>query len=688
MKGEPRRAAVAFVWHMHQPAYDDPTVGEPILPWARLHATGAYFDLAWLHARHPAMRSTVNFVPVLLDQLEACAGGRRDRFWHLSRKPARDLTRSERAFLLEHFFSVHHEQGVRARPRYWSLYNRRGAGVDAFSDADLRDLQALFNLAWFGAAARIEYPLLAAMEQKGQGFREDEKRKILDIQIATVRRVLDLYRALAAEGRVELTCTPYNHPILPLLIDSDHLARALPDAPRPPRFAYPEDAQTQVVRGRARHAEVFGRPAVGMWPAEGAVSPEACAVLAAAGAEWFATDEAQLFAALPPDTPRAALYHPYRLETAAGPLAAVFRDRSLSDLIGFTYAQNPTEVAVADLVARLKSIGRNTPADPALVVIALDGENPWEAYPGHGAPFLTALFAAIATDPDLEAVTVRAHLAAHPPTRTLSSIGSGSWINGDYGIWIGKPVENAAWRMLGEARRAAEAAPPEARAAALEHLYVAEGSDWFWWYGEPFQSDQDAEFDRLFRHRLSAAWAALGQVPPAELERPLALGRERLVHTAPRQLLSPRFAPGPSTFYEWVGAGRIGLLEGGAMHHVHPVLAALRYGFDLERLYLRLEPAEGGLVPERFEIGIGDQVVRVDPAGAAWLGDRALPAKAHAGIIELGVAFDALQVAPGGRLELSIRAMRGDICQARYPQAGTLDVTRPDAEYALRQWSA
>lgn len=678
------RAAVAFIWHMHQPAYVDPDGREPILPWARLHATGAYFDMAWLHARHPQMRSTVNFVPVLLDQLEAYLGGRRDRFWTLSRMPARDLSADDRAFLLAHFFSVHTERGVRHRPRFWSLYNRREDGVQTFSDADFRDLQTLFNLSWFGAAARVEYPVLAAMEQKGRGFREDEKRKILDIQIAVLRRVLNLYRQLAATGQIELICSPYHHPILPLLIDSDQMARALPDAPRPTRFAWPQDARAQVRDGRARHAEVFGVPARGMWPAEGAVSPEACALLADEGVGWIATDEAQLFAALPDDAPREALYQPYILDTAKGPLTVVFRDRTLSDLIGFTYAQQAPEVAAADLVGRIKRIGQGGDAS-TLVTIALDGENPWEAYVQHGAAFLVAVFAALDADPDLHATTVSAHLADHPPQRRLATIGSGSWINGDYGIWIGKPVENTAWDLLGQTRAAVDAADAAHRAAAMAHVYAAEGSDWFWWYGEPFHSNQDMEFDALFRGRLKAAWRAIGAVPPSVLDQPLARASQ-IEAAPPRRLITPRFAAGPSTYYEWSGAGSLPLTRMGAMHQAHPVHGRLRYGFDLENAYLRLEPAPGA-IPATTRVTLGDAVLEVQPDGNVQA-EGPVQHKLYAGVLELGVPFTAANATPGTLLPVVIEVFRDGLRVARHPSVGAIDLPVPAADHALLHWSA
>lgn len=721
----PRPIHLALVWHMHQPSYRDPANAQLALPWVRLHSTRAYFDMAWLLEQHPDIRATINLVPVLVEQLRAYVDGERDRYWALSRKPARLLTPVERAFMLRHFFSVPVETDIRPRARYWRLHQRQRDGrrrPEDFSDGDLRDLQVLFNLAWFGFAARAEYPLIDALEKKGRDFSEDEKRKLLDLQIAVLRRLLPLYRRLAERGQIELTTTPYYHPILPLIIDSDAARRCQPQSPLPPRFAWPDDARRQVRDAIAAHEETFGETPRGFWPAEGAVSPEALGLLARCGVGWTATDEAQLWASLPAGQRKERdRYRPWRLDAEGGHIDVVFRDRTLSDLIGFTYARNPSAVAIEDLLGRLDALRARTedPHDdePLLVTIALDGENPWEHYPQSGRGFLEGLYAALGRRDDIVTVRVGDHLAAHPPRQRLETMHSGSWIGGDYHIWIGSAVENQAWRVLGEARQFFARHAPEADPAQVEqahrHLLQAEGSDWFWWYGDHFASENDEDFDHLFRAHLQAVYARFGAEPPAILDRSLYPGRLRDAATPPKALISPRFDTAQSTYFDWSGAGKVDLAgPAGSMYQAAQWFGRLRYGFDLERLYLRFEPVPDG-PPAAFDgltlrvqiRGRDDRIIelpldapaegRVRRLGATGATPTlnghettcGVLARVQHGVVEFGVGFADLDLDAGDRAGLSAHLMRGKVTLDRFPQHQDIDFTVPDASFEATHWT-
>ncbi len=710
---------LAFLWHMHQPNYRDPQSGELALPWVRLHACRAYYDMAWLLERHPSIKGTFNFVPILMEQLQAMVDGERDVWFQLARKPARELSGAERAFLLKHFFSVHAEGCIRPRPRYWSLYNRRSRGggpaglAHDFGERDLRDLQVLFNLAWFGFAARVEYPLIDALDRKGRDFSEDDKRKLLDLQIAVMRRVVPMYRRLAERGQIELTSTPYHHPILPLVIDSEAAERCQPDRARPPRFSYPQDAELQVQRAISSHTEHFGAPPRGFWPAEGSVSPEALALLSANGVQWAATDEAQLWKSLPGEERRADLYRPYRVTAGGADLNMVFRDRAMSDLIGFTYARNPAEVGVADLIRRVREAGQSMAGhkDEALVLIALDGENPWEYYPESGRPFLERLYSELGAAEDIRTVNIADHLEAHPPQRSLARIHSGSWINGDYGIWMGGAVENAAWAALGEARRffakVAEAGH-ERLEEAREHILTAEGSDWFWWYGDTFHSEQDGDFDRLFRGHLQQVYAKLGAEPPAALDRSLYPSAPSVEQRPPKGLVTPRFGEARSTFFDWAGAGVLDLSgPASSMYQGTRWFARLRYGFDLQNLYARLEPPSG------VELDLEGVVIRVRVRGeddhyaefplddlstaSMWrLGPDLHPTETSTlslhrrtdSLVELGLPFAKLHLVAGQSARVTVHLLKDRVELDRYPPAGELEFRVPDEHFESHNWSA
>ena len=675
------RINLALLWHLHQPSYREPEGEGFALPWVRLHSTRAYFDMAWMLERHPTVRVNVNLVPILVEQLTAYVNGERDRFWALSLKPARLLTESERSFVLTHFFSCHPDTCIRPRARYWTLYNRRGARADpgAFSDQDFRDLQVLFNLAWFGFASRVELPLVGALDRKGRDFTEDEKRKLLDLQIAVMRRVVPMWSRLAARGQVELTTTPYHHPILPLVYDSEAAERCQPERPRPTRFHAPDDAREQVQRAVAAHEGWFGVRPAGMWPAEGSVSPEVLALVAEAGVEWVATDEAQLWGSINAER-RADLYRPYRLALGERSLGAVFRDHALSDAIGFDYSKRPAEDAVGDFVGRIHAAadlmdGRD---ETPLVTVALDGENPWEYYPHSGHDFLERLYSALEHDERILTVCVGEHLRAHPPRRALAELKTGSWIDGDFHIWMGGAVENSAWDALGRARVAyAEHGPNE---EAYEHLLTAEGSDWFWWYGEPFQSEQDAEFDRLFRGHLRQVYRTLGLNPPSDLGRSLYPDAKATSARPPKGLIHPRFAEGASTWFDWNGAGVVELgSQTASMHRGQQLFRRLLYGFDSTHLYLRLEPNGGGLPPGATFL------VRARDLDIEW--SALQKSKLHAETPELGVSFEALGARPGDRVRVSLCLVVDGAEIERYPSPAPLEVVVPDPSYEARNWS-
>jgi alpha-amylase/alpha-mannosidase (GH57 family) len=707
---------LALIWHMHQPVYTDPVTGEAILPWVRLHAARAYYDMARTLAEFPGARVHVNLVPALLDQVEAAATGRvRDRYLELTRKPAADLTPREREFLFRNFFMIDWEMQIRPLPRYWELLQLRGQDLGrvdlaqvarSASVADLRDLQVLFNLAWTGFALRREDPTLRSLLAKGRGFDEADKLPVLDAQARAVASVVPLYRSLQDSGQIELTATPHYHPILPLLVDSDSAREALPDRPLPTPFRAPEDAHVQVRRARESHTRRFGRPPTGMWPAEGSVSPGAAAIFAAEGAQWIASDEGVLFRSLPQGTLREALYRPYRYSTEQGDVAMVFRDHGLSDLLGFTYQKLEARAAIEDLFNHLSAIGRGSRAP--LVSIILDGENPWEHYAHGGEEILRRLYDALQRrERDVEPVLLSEHLSRSPPAETLPRLHAGSWIEASFRIWIGHEEDRLAWEALGAVRRLWEEARSRGLAAAdlaaaYDDILIAEGSDWFWWYGDDFVTESAAEFDALFRDRLRAACRRLGVEPPRILESPIShLARQESAAGCcpPEALLHPLVDGRSPSYGEWSGAGiQTATPARGAMHQGASPFSALYYGFDLAHLYLRLDPADSIAKADSIEVGVdGDdgrraRTVRFPLRHGGPLTGRLSPAGGAVGaggfldILELQLGFDELGVRAGDHLWLSVRTLAGEIEVQRFPSNGSLDLEVPGPEFERVHW--
>ena len=546
--GEPY---VALLWHFHQPPYADPRRpgGEPALPWVRLHAARDYYQMGHLVAGCDGLRVTFNFTPVLLAQFDAyLRRRRRDRLMELSlRDPAR-LTAAEADALISRAFGVDFESVVKGHPRYFKLY-RKYVRRESFGVGELLDAVALFNLAWVGEIFR-EGPVgleegavvdLRPLFEKGCGYTRDDVEAVIAAQLGIMAAVVPLYRRLRREGRAEISTTPFYHPILPLVHDSDLATVDRPGATLPPRFSRPADAREQVARAVAFFEAEFGLKPAGMWPAEGAVAEEVLPYFDRAGVAWIASDEGVLALSGERDYEPARpelLSRPYRV--GEGELAIFFRHRGLSDAIGFEYQRWPdASAAAADFCENLRSFlaaARARSVHDALASVILDGENAWGTYPRQGVPFLRELYGRLARGDVARAVTFAEYLAGaakrgvapHPPLtlERLRPLACASWIDeagslpgNDLGTWVGEPEENRAWELLGEARAALEnsPAPKKAKDEAREFLLAAEASDWFWWYGDDQGGGADEEFDRLFRDNVAAAYRALGDEPPAAL---------------------------------------------------------------------------------------------------------------------------------------------------------------------------
>ena len=627
---------VAILWHMHQPFYEDLVTGEHVLPWVRLHALKDYYGMVALLREFPKMRVTFNLVPSLLVQLEAFAENRaRDRFLELSLKPADALTSSDVRFMLENFFHAQPQRMIHIYPRYAELLARRGGmppdpvdrdAAHRFSRDDLRDLQVWHKLAWIDPFYLEGDARVRSLLAKGRGFTEDDKAVLREVELELLNRVIPEYRAAAARGQVELSVSPFYHPILPLLCDTDVYQRPHVDSPMPQRrFAHPEDAVEQLTRAVVLHERLFGHRPLGLWPPEGSVSDAMVPLVAAAGLKWMGTDELILARTLGTtfgrdgqghlDDPE-RLYSAYDVTISGSRVACAFRDHLLSDLIGFTYAGWAPEAAADDLVSRLIEGGRRyserAGGQEALVSIILDGENAWEHFEGGGRPFLRALYSRLSTTPDLRTVTLSEGCAA--PRHELTTIFPGSWIDASFYVWIGHPDDQRAWSQLADAREMLDAAPGiEAVdvARAREEILIAEGSDWCWWYGADHSSAQDLEFDDLFRRHLRNAYRLLRKPIPDELfVSNISTGVAPPAETMPFEQLAPTLDGEETSYFEWLGAGRLEARRvAGAMHRAEPtttLLMLIRFGFDRERLFVRIDAGRpmADLLAEGYEVSL------------------------------------------------------------------------------------
>ena len=469
--------------------------------------------------------------------------------------------------------------------RYGELFERRGrhSSGDAldristyFNAQDYLDLQVWFNLAWMDPYWQEKDPFVSAMFKKGRNFTEEEKVQLIDKQREICLKVIDKHKELWHKGQIEVATTPFYHPILPLVCDTDAAQICMPGSLKTKQqYRHPEDARTQIQKALDYMEQTFGKRPLGMWPSEGSVSPEAAGIFHELGLKWIATDEGVLFHSIEHTKDIAAqrgqiLYQPYSVNTAnhdggksREKLQMVFRDHSLSDAIGFIYARMDPQKAVDDFTGHLVKIADSLPesATPPLVSVILDGENCWESYPRDGTEFLKILYCTLLTIPDPEHDCLRFHRKISCPNH--SKLWSGSWII-RFCHLIGHPEDNRAWDLLKETRdflqkettaKNADPVHKEALAQAWESLYIAEGSDWCWWYGDQNSTAQDETFDQLYRTHLKNVYHFLGQPPPQKLNVAIKIRQRKAAITQPLGMLTPKIDGLVTNFYEWRAAG-------------------------------------------------------------------------------------------------------------------------------------
>ncbi len=617
------RIHLVLLWHMHQPQYRAPSTGKYVMPWTRLHALKDYWGIVKMLEEFPGVHATVNLVPGLGLQLEEYASGQFDEPWFdLAFRPADELTESDKRELLAQGFHVNRDTLLRRWPRYVELLGRVvDEGIEdatqQFGPREWRDLQLLSQLAWMDEEYLGHDAVVSALSHKGANFSEDDKSALRAKQLELLARVLPEYRAATKRGQVELSTTPFYHPILPLLCDTEIARTANPHSPpvQPP-FRHPEEARKQLLRARQFHERVFGGPPAGLWPSEGSVSDQTLDLATELGFRWFATDEGVLgrtlnigfgrdAAGVPANAAR--LYAPLRIRRGDREICGLFRDHHISDLVGFVYSRMDQRAAAEDFHRRLRLIGERVPAEatagrPLTVSVILDGENAWEYYHGNGRLFLREFYRRIQDDPDIHPLTVSEALDRAGEVETVASIFPGSWINANFDIWIGHAEDVQAWHLLREARdffaqaerkcAAGEPGAPttEQLAEAQESLLAAEGSDWCWWYGPEHGSEHVEQFDSLYRQHLTAIYAALGANPPESLAQPIKRPRERAVVTRPGAEITVRVDGRESSYFEWLGAGMYSTASrSGAMHGLVFFLEGFQYGFDAANFYLRVD---------------------------------------------------------------------------------------------------
>jgi alpha-amylase/alpha-mannosidase (GH57 family) len=618
---------VVVLWHQHQPFYKDLVTGQYRLPWTRLHALKDYYGMVKLLEEFPQVHQTFNLVPSLITQIQDyVAGEAADPFLLVAAKPAREMTEQERRFALQYLFQANTANVIGRYPRYRELWEKfRGAGESPeraekyFQAQDFTDLQVLSQIGWFDEYFLAEKDI-AELIRKERNFTLEDQRFVIARERELLGRVLPVHAAAAKKGLIEISTSPFYHPILPLVCDTQMGAVSSPGLPLPQnRFRHPEDAREQLQRGLDLHKKVFGVRPQGVWPSEGSVSEEALAIAHDLGVKWMATDEGVLgrslginfsrdgYGHLGPDLAH-RLYTIYSYENNDTKMNLLFRDHTLSDLIGFVYSGMPPQDAANNLIHKIKESAQSMIANgqDAVVPIILDGENAWEYYPQSGREFLRRFYDALQKEPGMEAVTVSEAIARHKNATPLHSLVPGSWISANFNVWIGAPEDNRAWDYLHHARnfyaQAAPGATEKQRKLAYEEILIAEGSDWNWWYGPEHHSANDRDFDELYRKHLSNIYQALGGIPPDYLAQPITAGVLRPSYTQQTAYIHPQISGDMVRYFEWMGAASYTADQrSGSMHGKQFLMDEVFAGIDEQYVYGRLDFA-GAVPPGEFDV--------------------------------------------------------------------------------------
>lgn len=609
-----KKLSIAFYWHMHQPTYQLNPDSDYLMPWVRLHGVKDYLDMVLILKEFKNIKLNFNLVPVLLDAfINYGEKDYHDIHSRLTVTNISELTKDDKEFILNNFFDANYSSMIFPHEYYNELYQKRftdeKANIEAFSDQEYSDIMAWFNLVWIDPMYKEVFPKLKELLEKGQDYTLKDRIEIIEIHRKIIRMIIPTYKEFLEKGQIEITTSPYYHPIIPLLLDMKSSQKNLSTVDESlGDLNLTEDAKIQTKMALDRMEKLFGKRPSGIWPSEHCVSPEELELFGELGVQWTVSDEGILTNSIDFDFVRdfkGYLEDPYFLMKSYkykvkgsgknSNIQMVFRDSVIPNLISFEYANHDPKVAASDLYDRIKVIQNKLQTSPDknhILTIAMDGENCWENYEEDGASFLKNIYSMIEEDESLETVLISDYLAKEKHHKELKKIHSGSWINRNFQLWVGEPVKNLAWNYLKQVKEDLDnfiELNPNNKNISLAHkeLMIAEGSDWFWWYGEPNDSGQDHIFDYLFREHLKNAYRYLGIKVPSHLDYPL-ISIFTKPSRYPKNTISPKMdGMGEADDEEWLNAGCINMPDGPVIQE-SKLFDKICYGSDENNFYLRL----------------------------------------------------------------------------------------------------
>lgn len=605
-----KKLSIAFYWHMHQPVYQLNSFGDYLMPWVRLHAVRDYLDMLLILNDFKKLKLNFNLVPVLLDAfINYGQEEHHDIHSRLTVTNIHELTNDDKEFILNNFFDANYSSMIFPYERYKELYQKRFAiekvNINDFSEQEYSDIMAWFNLAWIDPIYKEKFPEFKSLLEKGKDFTFKDRIDIMELHRKIIRMIIPSYKEFLEKGRIEITTSPYYHPIIPILLDIKATQKNLSTVDSSLfGLKMEDDAKLQTKSALDRIEEIFGIRPKGIWPSEHCVSPQTLEIFKESGAQWTISDEGILTRSIDFEFVRDFKGHledpyflmkSYKYKTKNSDIKMIFRDSVIPNLISFEYANHDPKTAANDLYDRIKVIQnklQNSPDKNNLLTIAMDGENCWENYIEDGTAFLKAIYSLIEEDATLETVLISDYLEKEKHPKELKKIHSGSWINKNFQFWIGEPVKNLAWTYLKKVKEDLTdfiKKNPNHKNIELarRELMIAQGSDWFWWYGEPNDSGQDHIFDYLFREHLKNVYGYLDIKHPNYFDSPLI---SIFTQTArqPMNTISPKIdGLEESDEEDWHGAGCINLPDGPILQD-NKLFEKICYGADENNFYLRL----------------------------------------------------------------------------------------------------
>lgn len=612
-----KKLNIAFIWHFHQPVYQENYNEDFLMPWVRLHTSKDYYDMLSRIEDFKNIKLNFNISPILVESVERYINGAHDVHSRLLVSDVDALNNEDKNFILQHFFDANYANMILKRGYYASLYNKRyskdNISTDAFTNQEYADIMANFTLCWVDKRFIEIFPNLKYLMEKEENYTLEDRREIFNIQLEIFKRLADLYRKYQKQNRIEISTNPFYHPILPLLLDiredKYQYCENLPEKSK----LMEEDAAEQVLKSLDTFEKFFGKRPKGLWLPEQCISKKAVQLLSKLGIKWTVADEGILANSIHKEFTRdfeGNLEDPYDLcanyKLANLKTNIIFADSFFANLVGFGYGNYEGEIAANDFYEKIKTIQNkleNSPREEHLLTIAMDGENCWESYANDGEEFLTTLYSLIENDSSLETVLMSEFLEKSEPI-ILDDLSSGSWINRNFDLWIGEPTKNVAWLYLDKTRTALEniknqlleeAKNGKEKQQALDiinkakqEIFIAQGSDWFWWYGEPNESGNDHIFDYLFRAHLKNVYKILQKPHPGYLDVPLISIVGKPVRE-PKKMITPVIDGSINEKIDnWADAGYI-FLPDSSTFSSGKTIKGIYFGNDETNIYFKFE---------------------------------------------------------------------------------------------------